>query len=853
MSSPPGAGGLRHSDSSGSVDRGGLVVISAIVAVAASAVALDFSRPALAAASSTFWWPLLTPVLVAVQKFRVQVLTKRSEHGFDLTELPILVGAVLLPPRELLAATSLGFVAWFVMSRPPLVRCVFNVANQMVGVVVVQVVLSSLMAGHQPLSLAGCLAMATALAAAETVVAVNVMLVMTATGGFPGRVYLGLAGVQVLVLTPLNLTLGLAAIASYEAQPAALVAFAVPILLVGWWYSRWETMRASFSDLQLLYAYSESLAVVHDRADVLQVALTETQKVLHCDHAELCVASGDGLVRYRLADGHVVEEPIPEGDLESSVIDSQLPILVGPRSQSSYLGRRGVKDVMAVPLSIRGEPTGALVVTDRHGDAEKTFQRAEAAFVQALAAHLGTALTSSDFLEDLRRSAAQREHLALHDSLTGMPNRAQICEAIATSLEQSGAQRTAAVVLLDLDGFREVNEALGHRTGDSVLKMVGARIRSVVGAHGLAGRLGGDEFAFVITSAASIAAAVDLAEEVLAAVSEPTEIDAVAFNVRAAVGIAVAPIHGTDADSLLRNADVAMYAAKRSGRRVQVYEHSMDKSSARRLSLASGLADAIHRDELALWYQPVAEMVTGATSGFEALLRWEHPEFGPVPPDEFIPIAEQTGLIEPLTWWVLDQALGEMRKWRDRGFDFSVAVNISVRSVVDPRIVHRVRSLLDAHGLSPSSLILEITESAMMNDFDRCGDILSRLADMGVRIAIDDFGTGYSSLARLKSLPVQILKIDREFIRTICTDLNDQAIVKTIIDLAHVMGYTTVAEGIEDIATWNRLISLGCEVGQGYFFARPMPAGRCQEWVLERHSPHLAVVHALDARRVENS
>jgi len=312
-------------------------------------------------------------------------------------------------------------------------------------------------------------------------------------------------------------------------------------------------------------------------------------------------------------------------------------------------------------------------------------------------------------------------------------------------------------------------------------------------------------------------------------------------------------VHGLDANTLLKKADVAMYAAKSSARRVNVYDRSMDNSSARRLALATDLGKAIDHDELDLWYQPVADLGTGQVAGFEALLRWPHPALGFIPPDEFIPIAEQTGLIEPLTWWVVKMALTELRRWRDDGFEFDMAINFSVRSLLDASMVDRLRDMVASFDLVPSNVTLEVTESSMMVELERSEAVLRSLSDMGFKIAIDDFGTGYSSLSRLKVLPVHVVKIDRAFIKNITFDKGDQAIVKSIIDLARVMGHSIVAEGIEDLQTWNRLASLGCDLAQGYYFARPMLARDCRRWVLERQVPSLAPVRSLGLRRIEGA
>jgi diguanylate cyclase (GGDEF)-like protein len=829
-------------------------VIAAIVVFASVAGSLASALHSPLPRAGSYWWPLLSAVAIGLQRFRVRLSTGSDSQVFDLSGLPVIVGIVLLSPSHELLAALTGAVAWQLVKRAPLQRAIFNIANQMAAVAVALFCFYQLSGSAQPLSLQGCLAIAVALIACEGTGALGVSAVMSAHGGWPGSKYLKDIAFQIVIIPIVLFVLAIVAVASYEGEPWALGVLAGPAIVVGWWYSASERLRLRFVDLESLYGYSKSLAAMFERTDVLVVALRETCRVLHSRRAEFWLQGPNGLTRYALdPEGRLCEDLMDGDGPEATALLSQNPVLITASTPSPYLERRGLKDVMAVPLMVGGEANGVLVVADSEGLESNTYGRQDLDFLQAVAAHLSTALTSSEHLDKLRRSIAEREHQALHDSLTGMPNRNLFMSEVTTALERSGGSRMVAVVLADLDSFREVNDALGHQTGDSVLKVVGSRVAEAVSEYGVGARLGGDEFAFLVPSASSIEEVTSMTETVMEALSEPMEIDGVTFNVRAAVGIALAPIHGLDAATLLKNADVAMYAAKRAGRRISVYDANMDHSSARRLALATNLAEAIDKDQLVLWYQPVADITTGTVTGFEALLRWPHPELGFISPDEFIPIAEQTGLIEPLTWWVMKEALGELRRWRDDGYEFSMAVNVSVRSLLDHSIVERIRRMVADFGLAPGSLTLEITESSMMIDLDRSESVLRRISEMGIKVGIDDFGTGYSSLSRLKVLPVHLVKVDRSFVKSICSDKGDQAIVRSIIELARVMGHKVVAEGIEDLATWSRLASLGCDLGQGYYFARPMPSADCRAWVTERQSPSLAVVRSLSSKRVEGA
>jgi EAL domain-containing protein (putative c-di-GMP-specific phosphodiesterase class I) len=336
-----------------------------------------------------------------------------------------------------------------------------------------------------------------------------------------------------------------------------------------------------------------------------------------------------------------------------------------------------------------------------------------------------------------------------------------------------------------------------------------------------------------------------MAEAILESISRPIAIDGLVLELRASLGVAMAPHHGTDASALLQRADVAMYSAKTTKRGVVAYDPEIDQNTTRRLILAAELRRAIEARELEVWYQPVARLDTGEVASLEALLRWRHNEFGWVSPAEFIPVAEQTGLIEPLTWWVLESALREVNRWRMDGYELSVAVNLSARSLLGNDIVDRLGRMLRDISVPAASLTLEITESLMMVDPDLSERVLGQLADLGLKIAIDDFGTGYSSLSRLKRLPVSTVKIDRSFVMNMHHDESDAAIVRATIELARNMGHLVIAEGVEEQETWDQLLAMGCDQVQGYLLSAAMPSGECRKWLAKRQSPFMAPVRRL--------
>ncbi len=426
-------------------------------------------------------------------------------------------------------------------------------------------------------------------------------------------------------------------------------------------------------------------------------------------------------------------------------------------------------------------------------------------------------------------AAVRDHHRTLHDDLTGLPNRTQFALRAENALEVAAAEQgSVAFVVLDLDRFKEINDTLGHHQGDELLRLVATRLGGIVGPDETAARFGGDEFALVCPLPDGPAAVASVADRLLAAFDAPFALDDLQLTVEVSLGVALWPDHGSNADALLRRADIALYQAKDSPLDVVLYDAGSDASSVDRLALLGELRRGIGRGELTLEYMPKVALDTGAVLGMEALVRWEHPERGQLVPGSFIPHAERTGLIGALTLEVLDQALAQGASWLAAGTPARVAVNLSARNLLDRGLPAAVATRLRRHALPAALLVLEITESTIMADPARALVVLEELAAMGVALTIDDFGTGYSSLAYLKRLPVSSLKIDRSFVTGMLDDGADALIVQSTIDLARNLGLSIVAEGIEDEATRRVLAGLGCHAGQGYLFGRPAAAGALQ-------------------------
>jgi len=535
---------------------------------------------------------------------------------------------------------------------------------------------------------------------------------------------------------------------------------------------------------------------------------------------------------------------VPLGVHRTGLIAQQrLPYLTNDLRADPHIGanewmdQQGLVSYAGYPLLVEDRAVGVLALFARQALEEDTLD-ALASLADAVAQ--GIERTRAE--EALRRQA-------LHDALTDLPNRTLLQDRLTRALDVArrdgrdgtggavgvggaGDAAPVALLLLDLDRFKEVNDTLGHQYGDELLRQVGVRLRETLRASDTVARLGGDEFAALLPGADE-AATISAARAVLAALTAPIMVEGQTLDVGASIGVALSPAHGDDATTLLRRADVAMYAAKHAHGGYAIYDEVADRHSADRLALAGALRQALADDGLLLYYQPQVSLATGAVCGVEALLRWPHPVHGFIPPDYFIPLAEHTGLIGPLTEWVLRAALRHARGWAHGGSSLSVAVNLSAHLLHDQELPATIAALLREYGIAPGTLTLEVTESAVMADPERAVDVLARLRHLGVRLSIDDFGTGYSSLGYLKRLPVDEIKIDKSFVLELGTgaDPADVAIVRSVVQMAQALRREVVAEGVENPEAWGLLRGLGCDVAQGYYMSRPLPAAELERWL----------------------
>jgi diguanylate cyclase (GGDEF)-like protein len=805
--------------------RGGSARVYGLCAVLVGAAAVLYatsvSSTAPLPAPFRIPWPALLIAFTVAEVFVVHLhLRRREAHSFSLTEIPLIIGLVFATPTTLIATGVAGSVAALVLHRRQTgVKLAFNASHQLLQTCFAVAVFRAVLGSGDPTAWRGTVAAFTVTISASLLASASVSAAIALHQGRVAGTGLREAVVRGVVVAAANTRLALLAVAVLWHAVAASWVLAVVVGLAVLAYRSHSGLSEGFSRLEDLYAFTRDIAV--GSGDVAHSVLEHTGALLGADRVELVLLSNQHGPRL-----HVTLDPGSEPGVEESAPLDDAWFAAALEGTGVCLTRgHGVagapREGLAAPLVADGAVIGVLVVAGRTSDVS-TFEPDDLRLLEALANHATIALEKSRLIGRLRQEVAEKEHQSLHDSLTGLANRRLFHRAVEAAIGDEEAAGTV-VAVMDLDRFKDVNDTLGHQMGDLLLRQVGTRLAEHVGASGTVARLGGDEFAVVFTNTSRLAASAHAAE-LLVALQRPVRIGDLSLSVAASIGIAIGPEHGRDATTLLQRADVAMYGAKASSGGVEVYHPGRDQHSRRRLALLNDLHHAIERSDLTVYFQPKADLADGTIVGVEALARWPHATHGMVPPDDFVPLAEQAGLIRPLTMFVLETALEATRSWRALGLHVPVAVNVSIQSLLDLSIVDDVQRLLRATDTPPSDLTLEITETTVMADPTRTLEVLAHLNQVGISLAIDDFGTGHSSLAYLKRLPVDEVKVDKSFVMPMIGDPTDEAIVRSVIELGHNLGLRVTAEGVEDQATWDRLRSLGCDVAQGYLLSRPVPA-----------------------------
>jgi diguanylate cyclase (GGDEF)-like protein len=492
----------------------------------------------------------------------------------------------------------------------------------------------------------------------------------------------------------------------------------------------------------------------------------------------------------------------------------------GEERFQSLLSRASVRSVLIAPLIFDARALGVIVLfSDTRGLYPEWIH-----FSKLINGQISQAVA-------LWQTISELKYLASNDPLTGLPNRSRLIERVRELFDRQEGPASMALLRVNIDGFEEINNALSYQKGDELLRQFARRLGDAVSRADMLARLHADEFALLFLGDGVSLDTVDHARSIINALEPPFTIDDLPLDVHASIGIALAPENARNAEDLLRRADMAMRAAKRSATGYSAYTSAIDQYEPHRLTLMGELSSAIDHDELALFYQPKVSFKTNQIVGVEALLRWQHPERGMITPDQFIPLAEKTGAIQRLTEWVVKNAVRQAAAWRRAGYRFSVSLNLSVRNLLEPSFPNHVLAILNGDGDHADAITMEITESALMADPAKARNVLMFLSRHGFRFSIDDFGTGYSSLAYLKHLPVSEIKIDKLFVSRLMSDADTAAIVRSTIELGHNLALSVTAEGVEDQETWNILGALGCDEAQGYFMSKPLPADQLERWL----------------------
>ncbi|MCK4950601.1 MAG: EAL domain-containing protein, partial [Gammaproteobacteria bacterium] len=509
--------------------------------------------------------------------------------------------------------------------------------------------------------------------------------------------------------------------------------------------------------------------------------------------------------------------------------------------------KRGYASVIALPLLEDAAPFGALMIYSGECD---DFDDEEIVLLQELADDLAYGVTALRTRDKRLKAEKEVAYLAFHDSLTGLPNRAMLMQSLDFVLAQADRDnRSVAILFIDLDQFKLVNDSLGHEAGDELLCRVAERLSKILRKSDIVARQGGDEFIVMLPDSGTHEGAKrtiapgrnfgleagGVAQKIITTINEPYQIQGHETYVGASVGISLFPDDAKDVHTLLQHADSAMYYVKEQGRGdYHFYSHDLSERQQQRLSLETRLHKAIQMNELELYYQPIIDLKQGKIVGAEALIRWLPPDGVMVMPDEFIPVAEDSGMIVPIGHWMIGEACRQLRTWQDKGWEHHLAINLSVRQFWQNDLVTKIMEMVEATGIRHSLLQLEVTESALMTDPSRMESIMRDFDAHGFKISLDDFGTGYSSLSRLMQLPIHTLKIDKSFVDGVPHSADARAIVTTIVELARNLGIVSLAEGIETAEQWHYLRELGCKYGQGYYFSRPVPVSEINE-MLERN------------------
>jgi diguanylate cyclase (GGDEF)-like protein len=817
------------------IKHAGIWAFNALLALGALAFAFGLSKfsDPLIPAPNGMPWPIMIFVVAAGEVCMFSVRYKNDSQTFSLGEIAYVFGTVFYPPKQFLLCTAVGLTIVYLVRRVPATRLAFNVAATSLVTCVV-VALCRAMAGDNP-SVRNVWMWFGLVLGSAVACAMQAGLVGVVRSIAERRVGALADARRIIFFSELNgiavASMGVLIAVVATAAPAVALMGAVPLLLL---YSsfrqlvREHTLRAN---VEFLYETAQSIHNTPDIEKALTSLLVRSRKSFHADFGTVLLRRSDTDQWMSFSDGETM------GGVSTF---NMTPTWIPEPGRALAISRRTAKDnelrmldqlkanlLLISTLTVDGEQHGLLIVADR-GETGFDFSELDRHLFELLANQVAIGVENSQLersLGVLTRLEEEMRHQANHDALTGLANRTLLTSVLKRS---TGTER--AVLLIDLDDFKTINDSLGHAAGDEVLIEVARRLKSAVREGDLVSRLGGDEFAIILGAGASQSRAVEAAERVSMAIAPPMDLLGRQVAIHASIGIAAAA-SGVELDELLRSADVAMYQAKNAGKgRHMLFESGMDEAARQRLQIITGLRTAAERDEISVEYQPIIDLQTRTTVAVEALLRWKHSELGVLGPDRFIPLAEESGVIPSIGAWVLNRACRDVAPLvNEYGHPLELHVNVSPQQIEAQNFVSIVTNALTEANMAHPRLILEITEKTALADSEAVMKNVRELRALNIQLALDDFGTGYSSLAAAHNFPLDLIKIDQLFVRAIDAS-SEASLVRAILAMADSLGLAPVAEGIETEEQLQKLIQLGCPFGQGYLFSKALTLDNLHTW-----------------------
>jgi len=818
---------------------GRVPLLTAALAVAAAlATAAVAPLPERASPFTVPWW-LLAGLFCVAEICVVHVQFRREAQSFSLSEVPLVIGLFFDRPVTVVLAYLLGAaVALTLHRRQSRLKLAFNLSNFTLAAAVAVALFAWLAPDGNPTGNLGALAALAAVVIAGTLQTATFVVALFLSEGLVDRNGIAANFGLAMLGTAINTCLALIVVNLMWFHPQVVWLLAVPVAGVALSYRAYVSERENRQQVAFLYESSRQLQHGGDLDQALIDVLKGSCETFRVEMAEIIIfPTREGEVMVRTGAGaHGIDpmRPVDVDSTEQGVIARMVttaPAILDPESSDGdglrFLALERLRDGMVAVLRGETRPIGLMVVGNRLGEVS-SFDDEDLRLFETLAAHTGSTLENGRLEHSLRQLTDLQHklrHQALHDPLTGMANRTLFQTKVRDAL--TAGREGVGVLFIDLDDFKTVNDSLGHVVGDELLRAVAGRVADCIRPGDLAARLGGDEFAVLVQGMDDSRAAIMVASRIVDRLRQPFQVVGAEVMVRASIGIATGDGGEFDADEILRNADEAMYMAKGLGKgRWEVFAPSMHAAVRSRHEFKADLHRALERDELLLLYQPIFEVPSGEVVAAEALLRWRHPRHGLVLPADFIPLAEETGLIAPIGIWVLEQACLEATRWRECGLDheIAVAVNVSLRQLQRGAFIDEVQRVLTQTGLTPWSLILEVTESLAIDEVEGATGRLQELRELGIRIALDDFGTGHSSLSRLRDFPVDIIKIDKAFTTTLSSSRDGGGLSHAVFAFGHSLGVTVVAEGVEELSDLRALDDFPRQWAQGFHLSRPLDA-----------------------------